>query len=277
MEFSQIGTGWAFNECGSNPRVEHDKFDLKIFSDVRSPYSTILVKLFNLCWEIEFFSDIEESFFMINTLSMIAHAFNSNNTSSVKNPVDDILSCLFVSELSFREGLIAEKVKGACKNGTSIVKSLHTGSESDGSTCFDCSFCLLIFGESCCFGSNQIVELIVLVVDEVEADSFIEKWFFALILREEGCNGFIIECWDDGWGSMVAEVVFEFCSSFFEFNTEGIEKFAVREGGINISDDDDVSSLIEVGDDVFAFDFAFYFWVDSVLHLAEVAMTTMCS
>lgn len=58
---------------------------------------------------------------------------------------------------------------------------------------------------------------------------------------------------------MVAEVVFEFCSSFFEFNTEGIEKFAVREGGINISDDDDISSLIEVGDDVFAFDFAFYF------------------
>ena len=51
--------------------------------------------------------------------------------------------------------------------------------------------------------------MIVFIVDEIESDSFVEKWFFALVLGKEGWESLIVESGEGGGRLMVAEVIFE--------------------------------------------------------------------
>jgi hypothetical protein len=55
---------------------------------------------------------------------------------------------------------------------------------------------------------------------------------------------------------MIAEVVFQDGATLFELNSKGIEELSIREGGIDISNDHDIASLIEVGDDISNFQLA---------------------
>lgn len=42
-----------------------------------------------------------------------------------------------------------------------------------------------------------------------------------------------------------------------EFNSKGVEEFPVGFGGVDIRDQDNIASLIKVGDDIIDFDLAF--------------------
>jgi len=74
---------------------------------------------------------------------------------------------------------------------------------------------------------------------------------------------------------MIAEMILELCGWLIDLNSEGIEQFAIRVRGINISYNDDVSSLIEVGNDVSGFDSAVNLCMKKELPLSEVQSTTM--
>ena len=58
---------------------------------------------------------------------------------------------------------------------------------------------------------------------------------------------------------MVAEMIFEFGAWLFKLDSKGIEQFPVWEGSIDIPNNDHISSLIKVGDDIFAFQLALDF------------------
>jgi hypothetical protein len=74
---------------------------------------------------------------------------------------------------------------------------------------------------------------------------------------------------------MIIEMVLELGTKIIQLNSEGIEKFPVGEGSIDIANDDHVSSLIEVLDDIPSLDLAVRVCIGRVLPLSEVHMTMM--
>lgn len=74
---------------------------------------------------------------------------------------------------------------------------------------------MLVFAESGGFCSYEVVELIVVIVDEVETDSFIEEGFFGLVGGEEGGYRFIVEGGDGLGGLVIVKVIFQSGSAFF--------------------------------------------------------------
>lgn len=58
-------------------------------------------------------------------------------------------------------------------------------------------------------------------------------------------------------------MIFKPSVTFFKFHTKSIEKFPIRERGVNITNDDDIASEIEVRDDIFNLDLALYFFIGS--------------
>ena len=50
------------------------------------------------------------------------------------------------------------------------------------------------------------------------------------------------------------------CYSLVETDTKRLEKFSERDTGINITNDNDISSLIKIANDVLDLDSALHFW-----------------
>jgi hypothetical protein len=76
---------------------------------------------------------------------------------------------------------------------------------------------------------------------------------------------------------MIIEVILKLSGKIIQFDSESIEEFPVREGSINISNDNNVSSFVKVSDDVASLDLAIGVWIWWVLPLSEVHMTMMWS
>ena len=55
---------------------------------------------------------------------------------------------------------------------------------------------------------------------------------------------------------MEIEVVFEDSSLLIEIHSQRVEQFSERSGSVNITDDNDVASFVEIADDVFDVQFA---------------------
>ena len=117
----------------------------------------------------------------------------------------------------------------------------------------------------------------ILIVYKIEAYSLINKRLFPLISWKEWRKCFIISGSDSANRVIVVEMIFKPSVTFFKFHTKSIEKFPIRERGVNITNDDDIASEIEVRDDIFNLDLALYFYIKVGVPLLEVHMTTICS
>ncbi len=58
---------------------------------------------------------------------------------------------------------------------------------------------------------------------------------------------------------MITEMIFKFGTWFLELDSKCIKQFPVWEWSINITNHNNISSLIKVRDDIFAFQLAFDF------------------
>lgn len=99
----------------------------------------------------------------------------------------------------------------------------------------------------------------IFIVDESEANAFVEEGLFGAILREERGYFLIVVGGDECGGLVVVEMIFQLRPTLIEVYPKGVEKFSEGEGGINVCDEDDVSSLIEVINDVSGLDAAIDF------------------
>lgn len=184
------------DQGSSHPGVQHDQLDLNIIGHVGSPDIVFVVVFFNFSREEQLFSNIEQTFLMFSTQTMIRHAFDPDNTSLLQGPGQKIFDDLPVAMLLAAEGFVAEEEEGAREDSSCVVESLNCSSEGDGGACLDCSIGVFVFGEGSGFSLDEVVELVVLEVDEVEADSFIEERLLALVGAEEGRDWFVVESSD---------------------------------------------------------------------------------
>lgn len=60
---------------------------------------------------------------------------------------------------------------------------------------------------------------------------------------------------------MIIEVILKLSAKIVQFDSKCIEKFSIGEGSIDISNNNNISSLVEVSDDVTCFDLAFSVWI----------------
>jgi len=88
--------------------------------------------------------------------------------------------------------------------------------------------------------------LVILIVDQIEPDSFIEQCLLTVIVGEERLDKVVVESGDGVYRFMVVEVILQSGVLLLEFNTEGMEQFSVGEGRIDITNHDDVTSMVKV-------------------------------
>lgn len=88
--------------------------------------------------------------------------------------------------------------------------------------------------------------MVILIVDQIEPDSFIEQCLLTVIVGEERLDKVVVESGDGVYRFMVVEVILQSGVLLLEFNTEGMEQFSVGEGRIDITNHDDVTSMVEV-------------------------------
>lgn len=130
---------------------------------------------------------------MVNSLSVVTHALDPDDSLLSEHPTQEISHCVLVAEVAKGKHLIAEEVERADQEGSGVVEALHTGSESDGCACADCVSSVVILGESSGLSTDEIVQLIILVIDKVQPNSTVKQWLFPLIFREERGDSLIIE------------------------------------------------------------------------------------
>ena len=197
MELSVIAAALALDEGCADPRIQHHQLDLQVIGNIRSPGVANSLVLFDLSSEVKLFSDIEQSFLVVDSLAVVTHALDSDDSLLSEHPTQEISHCVLVSEVAQGKDLIAEEVKRSDEESASIVKALHACSESDGSSCTYSASSVVILGESRGFSSDEIVKLIVLIIDKVQSDSAVKQRLFALIFGEERRNGLVIEGGDE--------------------------------------------------------------------------------
>lgn len=88
--------------------------------------------------------------------------------------------------------------------------------------------------------------MVILIVDQIEPDSFIEQCLLTVIVGEERLDKVVVESGDGVYRFMVVEVILQSGVLLLEFNTEGMEQFSVGEGRIDITNHDDVTSMVKV-------------------------------
>lgn len=130
---------------------------------------------------------------MINSLSVVTHGLDPNDSLLSEHPTQEIDHCILVAEVAKGKHLIAEEMQRSDQEGSGIVEALHAGSESDGCACADCVSSVVILGESSGLSTDEVVQLIILVIDKVQSNSTVKQRLFALILREERRDSLIIE------------------------------------------------------------------------------------
>jgi hypothetical protein len=196
---------------------------------------------------------------VVSVQSVIGHALYSHQSSFLEDPVEQILHNLLVSILVAFQSLVAEEEQGARKDSSGIVEALNSGSEGDCGASLDSSLCFLVFGEGSGFCLDEIVKLIIFIVDQVEANSLIEQSLLSPVMFEERLGRLIVKSFNGLSSSMIVKMIFQPCIAFFKLNSKGIEEFSVRERSIYITDDNDISSLVEVRDDILHFQLAVEF------------------
>ena len=123
---------------------------------------------------------------------------------------------------------------------------MDTSSERNSSASLDSNLIFFIFGKSSSFSFDEVVQLVILIVDQIEPDSFIEQCLLTVIVGEERLDKVVVESGDGVYRFMVVEVILQSGVLLLEFNTEGMEQFSVGEGRIDITNHDDVTSMVEV-------------------------------
>lgn len=108
----------------SDPRIKHYKLYLEIVWYVRCP----AVQLFwlHVNFEVDLFSNIEQSFFNFRSFSMIKHIGSSKNSCNSKSPRKNILDSIFIIKSALFEGLIAKEIERSTQNSSSVVQSLNS-------------------------------------------------------------------------------------------------------------------------------------------------------
>lgn len=148
VEFGKISAAWTFDKCGSHPRIKHDQLYLQIVSNKRLPFLTDRVELLDFSRKEQFFSNVEQCFFMVCVNSVVRHALDPHQSSLLKHPFQQISNDCLVAVLSRIQSLIAEEIERAREDGSGVVETLHAGCQCDSCTCLDSNFIFLVFGES---------------------------------------------------------------------------------------------------------------------------------
>ena len=147
---------------------------MNVTGNVRLPWLRSLIEFFDFSFEIEFFTNVEQSLFPLSIFSEISHWVYSYLTILLESPWNQIPYSLIVSEVAFLKELVAEKVQTTWDKSSGIVKTLNTCNQRDLSF-NSCDFILnFIFGKSCCFSLNQIVKLIIFIVNKLETSTSVK-------------------------------------------------------------------------------------------------------
>lgn len=130
---------------------------------------------------------------MVDSLTVVAHALDPNDSLLSEHPTQEIDHCVLVAEVAKGKHLIAEEMQRSDQEGSGVVEALHAGSESDGCACADCVSSVVILGESSGLSTDEVVQLIILIIDKVQSNSTVKQCLFRLIFREERSDSLIIE------------------------------------------------------------------------------------
>lgn len=153
--------------------------------------------LLDLSGEVKLLSNVEERFLVVDSFTVVTHAFDSDYSLFFEHPTQQVYHCVLVSEVAKGKDLIAEEVKRADEESASVVEALHASSKSNGSACAYSITSVVILGESRGFSADEIVKLIILIIHKVQSYSAVEQRLFPLIFREERCDSFVIESGDE--------------------------------------------------------------------------------
>lgn len=86
MELSVIAAALALDEGCADPRIQHHQLDLQVIGNIRSPGVANSLVLFDLSSEVKLFSDIEQSFLVVDSLAVVTHALDSDDSLLSEHP-----------------------------------------------------------------------------------------------------------------------------------------------------------------------------------------------
>lgn len=98
--------------------------------------------------------------------------------------------------------------------------------------------------------------MIVVVVDETHANTFVDERRAGRQL-EKWVERLIISCdYEVNVALMLTKMIPQDAARFINFQSQPIVQFTEREGRVNVSDDNDIATLIKVTQNVFNFNLA---------------------